>query len=227
MKRTRLATYAIGIATAVTLAGCGGSSFADESAADIVKAASADMAELKSVTIAADITTDGQGITLDLALDTDGNCTGSVGVGEGTAEVLSVDGESWFKADEAFYREQTGEQADQLIDIVGDNWVADPNGQFSSFCDLDELLKEIGDPENVEDAEKDGTEDVDGDEAVKIIGSEEGTETTAFVATDEPHYILKVAVTGDDEGEATFSGFDEDVDAEAPAEDEIVELPGS
>ncbi len=225
MKRNTLAAYAVGLATAVTLTGCG-SGFADESAADIIKAASDDMSKLKSVHIAADIATGGENITLDLTLDTDGNCTGEVGVGGGKAEVLSVDGDSWFKADETFYREQAGEQADQVLEVVGDNWVADPNGQFSSFCDLDELLKEIGDPENVEDAEKDGTEDVDGDEAVKIVGTEEGSDTTAFVATDEPHYILKVAVTGDDEGEATFSEFDEEVDAEAPAEDEIVELPG-
>lgn len=227
MKRSsRLATYAIGVTTALALAGCGGSGFADETAPDIIKAASDDMSALESVHIAADITTEGQGITLDLSLDTEGNCTGEVGVGEGKAEVVSVDGESWFKADESFYREQAGEQADTLLDLVGDKWVADPNGQFASFCDLDELLKEIGNPENVEDAEKDGTADVDGEETVKIVGTEDETTTTAFVATDEPHYILKVEVSGDDEGEATFSEFDEEVEAEAPAEDEIVELPG-
>ena len=109
---------------------------------------------------------------------------------------------------------------------MGDKWVADPNGQFSSFCDLDELLGQIGDTENLNDVEKDGTEDVDGDEAVRITGTEDDNETTGFIATDEPHYLLKIEVSGSDTGEVTFSEFDEDVDAEKPADDEIVELPG-
>ncbi len=225
MKRSRLAIYAIGITTAVTLTGCG-SGFADETAEDIVKTAGTDMGKLDSVRIVADIDSEGQAISLDLALDTDGNCTGEVGVGGGVAEVVSVDGESWFKADEAFYREQAGDQADQVLELVGDKWVADPNGQFATFCNLDDLLEQIGDTEGLEGIEKDGTEDVDGDEAVKITGTEDGNDTTAFIATDEPHYILKIEVSGDDTGEATFSDFDEDVDAEKPADDEIVELPG-
>ena len=225
MKRSSLATYAIAITTAVTLAGCG-SSFADESATDIVKQSSTDMGKLKSMHIAADITSSGQAITLDLSLDTDGNCTGEVGVGGGKAQVVSVDGDSWFKADEAFYQENAGDQADAVLELVGDKWVADPQGQFASFCDLDELLKQIGDTGNLKDVKTDGTEDVDGDEAVKIVGSEDGNDTTAFVATDEPHYILKIEVSGDDEGVATLSDFDEAVEPEKPADDEIVELPG-
>jgi hypothetical protein len=233
MKRSRLATYAMGIAVAATMTGCGGGSddggdggsgFADESASDIIKAASADMGDLKSVHLGADITSDGSTITMDLTLDTEGNCQGTVGIGTGSAEVLSADGSAWFKADEAFWREQAGDQADTVLSLVGDKWVVDTSSQFSSFCDLDGLLEDIGDPEDVEDAKTDGTEDVDGAEAVKIVGTEDSSETTVFVATDEPHYILKVEVTGDEEGEAAFSDFDEDVEVEAPAEADTVTL---
>ena len=69
--------------------------------------------------IAADIDSDGQAISLDIALDTDGNCSGEVGVGGGVAEVIAVDGDSWFKADEAFCREQAGDQADQVLEPRG------------------------------------------------------------------------------------------------------------
>ena len=103
--------------------------------------------------------------------------------------------------------------------------MVDTSDQFSSFCDLDGLLEDIGDPEDVEDAKTDGTEDVDGDEAVKVVGTDEDdSETTVFVAVDEPHYILKVEVTGDDAGEATFSEFDEDIEVEAPAEEDTITL---
>jgi len=217
----------MGVAVAVTLTGCGdddGGGFADESAADIIKASSADMEKLTSVHLDADITSEGSAITMALSLDTDGNCVGTVGIGGGSAEIIGIGDQSWYKADEAFWQAQAGEQAEQIIGIVGDSWVVDPDGQFSSFCDLDGLLDDIGDPEGVDDATTDGTEDVDGEEAVKIVGDDDGSETTAYVAVDDPHYILKVVVTGDDEGEATFSEFDEDVEVEAPADDEVVTL---
>ncbi len=101
----------------------------------------------------------------------------------------------------------------------------DTSDQFANFCDLDGLLDDIGDPKDVEDASTDGTEDVDGEDAVRVIGTEEGSETTAFVAVDEPHYILKIEVTGDEAGEATFSDFDEDIEVEAPAEEDTITLP--
>ena len=224
MKKSRLATCAMGVAIAATMTGCGGDDFADGSAKDIIKASATDMGKLKSVHLNADITSDGSNVTMDLSLDTDGNCEGTVGVGGGSADILGIGDQAWYKADEAFWRANAGDQADQIIALVGDKWVVDPEGQFSSFCDLDGLLEDIGDPEGVEDAKTDGTEDVDGDEAVKVVGDDDGSETTAFIAVDEPHYILKVEVTGDDEGEATFSDFDKDVDVEAPGADEVIEL---
>ncbi len=228
MKRSRLATYAMGLTIAGMMTGCGsdeGSAFADEKAADIIKAASTDMSKLESVHLSADFTSEDSTVGLDLSLNTDGNCTGTVSIGEGSAEVLSLDGQSWFKADDAFWREQAGEQADQILSLIGDKWVVDTSGQFASFCDLDGLLDDFGDPKDVADATTDGTEDVDGDEAVRIVGTEDGSETTAFVAVDEPHYILKILVTGDEAGEATFSDFDEDIEVEAPAEEDTITLP--
>ncbi len=233
MKRSNLATYAMGIALAAALTGCGsdddgggdgGNDFAGEKAADIIDAASTDMGKLKSVHLNADITSEGSTVGMDLSLNTDGNCAGTISVGGGSAEVLSVDGSSWFKADEAFWREQAGAQADQVLTLVGDKWVVDESNQFGSFCDLDSLLEDVGDPDDLEDITTDGTEDVDGEEAVKVVGTDEGSETTMFVAVDEPHYILKVEVTGDDAGEATFTEFDEDVEVEAPAEEDTISL---
>jgi hypothetical protein len=227
MKRTTRAAYAAGIALTATLTGCGGSDFADESMDDIVAAAQKDMGDLESVRMVADITSDGQNIKLDMALNTSGNCEGSVSVGDGTAQVIRLDESSWFKADEAFWRAQAGEQADQIIAIVGDKWVADPRDQFGSFCDLDDMLEEIADEDEVDGGEKDGTAEVDGEDAVKLVNDEDGKKVTIYVATDEPHYILKVEMDGDDVGSATFSDFDEDIDVEAPPEDETVELPGA
>lgn len=171
MKRTRLAASAAAAAVLI-LSGCGGgdddgggdggsggsegSDFAEQSADDVVAEALDAMSGLKSTRMQADITTGGQEIALDVALDTDGNCEGSVSVGGGTAEVIRQGEQSWFRADEAFWRAQAGEAADQVLQLVGDKWVVDDQDQFSSFCDLDELIGGFED-NNDSEYDKDGT----------------------------------------------------------------------
>ena len=232
MKRSKLATFAIttAITTAIAaaLTGCGdddggdSSAFAEESATDIVEAAKTAMGELESVHLEGEITTDGSTITMDLSPSTSGNCEGSVSIDGGGLEVLQVDGDSWFKADAAFWQQQAPDQADQIIAAVGDKWVIDAEGQFTSFCDLQSFLDEIIEDDDDSDTfEKDGTDEVDGEEAVKITGDD----STAYIATDEPHYILKLEGSGEeDEGAMTFSAFDEEIDVEAPAEDDTIDL---
>lgn len=224
MKKTKLAAIAMGITVAATMTGCGddegGGDFADKSAKDIVEATQKAMGDLESVHLEGEITTDGSTITMDLSSSTTGNCEGSVSIDGGGLEVLQVDGEGWFKADAAFWEQQAPDGAEQIIAAAGDKWVVDAGNQFTSFCDLEGLLDEITSPDDSEDFEKDGTEDVDGEEAVKI----KGEDSIAYIAADEPHYILKLEGSGDDEGAITFSAFDDEIEVEAPAADDIVDL---
>ena len=89
--------------------------------------------------------------TSTLQVGTDGNCTGSLGVDDGTAEIIGVDGTTWLKPNEAFWRTSAGDSADQIISLVGDKWVVLPadEGSFDEFCNVDQLidnlLKEDGD----------------------------------------------------------------------------------
>ena len=233
MKAIRQVVGAVG-ALAV-LSACGGGSgsegtdsdFANESASSIEEASIEDMKSLKAVHMEGSVDEQGNEIGLDLSLTTDGDCTGTVSRGDsGSAEVITLDGTSWFKPDEEFWKAQAGPTADQIIATVGDNWVQLPEGDesFASFCDLDQLLDQI---EADKDAasEKGGTEDVDGQEAVKLTRDDEesGGTITVWVAVEDPHHILKVEQAGGDSpGGFTFSEFDEDADIEAPADDEVV-----
>jgi hypothetical protein len=208
------------------LAGCG-SDFTDSSAATIEKAATEDMKALDAVHMEGSVTQQESEIGLDLSLTTDGNCSGSVSRGDsGSAEVVTLDGTSWFKPDEEFWRAQAGSAADQIISTVGDNWVQLPEGDqsFASFCDLDALLDQIG--EDQDNASKKGeTEDVDGQETVKLTrdAQEGGGTITVWVAVDDPHHILKVEqAEGDSPGSFSFSEFNEDASIEAPADDEVI-----
>jgi hypothetical protein len=225
------------IGALAVLAACGGggggdddgadSDFAKESASAIEKASTDDMKALEAVHMEGSVTQQESEIGLDLSLTTDGDCSGTVSRGDsGSAEVVTLDGTSWFKPDEEFWRAQAGPAAEQIISTVGDNWVQLPEGDesFASFCDLDELLDQIGDDQD-KTSEKGETEEVDGREAIKLTRDDEetGGTITVWVALDDPHHILKVEqAEGDSPGTFSFSEFDEDASIEAPADDEVI-----
>ena len=227
-KRNLATVLVVGMAT---LTGCGGG-FADESVESIKKAAISDMKSLESVRLSGSIEQADSELGLDVQLNKSGECEGTIEQDGGTAEFVSVDGSSYLKADETFWVNSTGseESAQQVLGLLGDKWALMPpdDGGFTEICDLDELLSEIDD--DGKDEEKKGEEtDVDGQDAIEITSEDEdGGTTKAYVATDEPHYILKLEKEGGEEpGSFTFSDFDEKLDIEAPAEDEVVDLQAS
>jgi hypothetical protein len=218
--------HAVGAIAALTLLAACGSGFADESAATIQKESVKDMQALEAVHMKGSVTQQDNEIGLDLSLTTDGDCAGSVSRGDsGSAQVVTLDGTSWFKPDDEFWQAQAGPAADQIIEQVGDNWVQLPEGDesFASFCDLDGLLDQIGDDQE-KSSEKGEPEDVADQETIKLTrDNEEGGTTTVWVAVEDPHHILKVErEDGDSPGTITFSEFDEDASIEAPAEDDVI-----
>jgi len=229
--RVGLALAVLGLGAA-TLTGCGGggdSDFEKQSAEDIVGSAKTDMKKLDSVKVAGTVTSDGQEISLDVQSGSGGNCTGSITVGGGTTELLGVDGQTWMRPDEAFWRSFGGDSADQILSAVGDKWVvigADEDS-FNQFCDVDKLLDELLKDESDDSTYKKlGSDELDGDDVIKVENndSEDGP-STGYVLVDEPHYLVKVERTeGSDQGSVTFSDFDAKFDVEAPADDEVVDL---
>jgi hypothetical protein len=229
------------IGALAVLAACGGggddggdSDFANESAANIQKAANEDMDAAKSLRMEGSVTQQGTEIGRDLTVNTDGDCTGTFSVvdQDATAELLIVDGTSYVKPDEAFWKAQAGKLAEEIIAKVGDSWVQAPEGDesFSGICDVDALLDEVDG--QMEKPTKGETTDVDGQGAIELTSDSEaeGGTTSVWVAVDDPHHILKVEQEAADAASASFnfSEFDEDVAIEAPAEEDVVpaeELP--
>ena len=231
--RTRAAAAALAV-LALT-AGCGGDGdsggsdggdFAKESPEKIAEAAKADMKALDAVHYSGEISSSGSAVKLDVQASASGDCTGSVGLGDGTAEVLSVDGENWFRPDEAFWRQQVPDQADAVIAAVGDKWVVDTDKQFAQFCDLDEFFANVFAADDAKNSYKTvGTDELGGKDVVKVANSDDKGTSTGYVVVDDPHYLLKVERTeGDEPGQIEFSDFDEKFDVQAPAEDETVDL---
>jgi hypothetical protein len=231
MKRIPMTAWVLGAALAVTMTGCSGDddgdsgdekAFADGKPADIVDAATKAMTELDSLKVVGSMRSEGQQATIDIQMASDSNCTGSLSFNEtGKLEILGVDGERWFKGDEAFW--STTGVPDAAT--VADKWVVDSEDDFAQFCDVKEFVDGLFDDDTEETYELKGTEDVDGDEVVVVeqTDDEDGV-STGFILTDEPHYMVKIDKEGDDGGTVTFSEFDEEFDVTAPSEDEIAQL---
>lgn len=227
----KLGAACVGAALAVSLTACGsdeGDKFADQSVKEIEKQVKADMKTAKSLHLKGSIDQE-QKLSLDLNADTDGNCVGTIGQGDVEAQVLSVGGESYLKADKAFWEQQAGPQADQIVALIGDKWAKMPSsaGAFDQFCDLDNFLEDLVDDTESDDdekLEKGKVEDINGTEALELIKKEDDGTTRAWVATEDKHYFLKIEREGDDSGSFTFSDYDKGVDAEAPSKEEVVDL---
>ncbi len=226
------------LALTAVLAGCaaedGGGApaeddgFAELSPGEIQEAVVADMAELKSVRMSGELNQDGTEIGIDLALDTDGVCAGSLTVMDGTAQIIAGPDGQFLKGDEAFWASAAGgeQAAAQVVALLGEKWakVPDEEGGFSSFCDLDQLLDEFDSIDSTEGSVTVGAqEDIGGVPSLELISDDE-TPTTAWVATSAPHYIVKVTAEGEESGSIVFSDFDEPVEAQAPAESDVVDL---
>ena len=230
---TRLGIGLATIGLGVLLTGCGGgdSDFTDQSGKQIAKDSKAAMKDLDAVKVSGSVKTGSQEITIDVQTNDDGDCSGSIGTGGGTAELLGVGGDVWFKPDEAFWKASAGDSASQILALVGDKWVVIPgNGDsFDQFCDIDKLLEqllEVDDDAKDSDYVKGKVEKIDGDDVIPIDNMSKGSGTsTGYVLVDEPHYLVKIdKADGDNTGTVTFSEFDKEVEVEAPAADDVIDL---
>jgi hypothetical protein len=231
MTSSRIRAVAV-LAVLVLAAGCGGkddggdSDFAKQSGDKIADTAKADMKKLEQVKFSGEITSEGYKITLDVQASAAGDCTGSIGLGGGTAEILAKDGTNWFKPDEAFWRANAGDSADTIISAVGDKWVLDTDANFSQFCDLDAFFDNLfKDEDGAGKYKTTGTDDVDGQKVVKVEQTDDKGASVGYVLIDGDHYLVKLERTeGDEPGHLDFSDFNKEFDVTAPAADEVIDL---
>ena len=223
----------VGLVLVSAVAACGGGSskaaddFAASSAEEIQTAAIADMKELDSMKMTGRIAQGTGELGLELSLNTDGECTGTISIGDGSADLINLDGNSYLKGDEAFWTATGGseEQGKAVVALLGDKWAIVPSdGGFGGVCDLDSLLSGFEDT-NAKDVTVGDVSEVDGQQAVEVSSTKDGGTISALVATGAKHYILKIGQEGgSDVGSFTFSDFDADFDVEAPGADEVVDL---
>lgn len=222
----RVRLSALIAASALVLAGCGGSDgdsgdgVADLSANKILAAAEKQLAQEDFITI------DGKGsdeesgneIEVDLAF-AGKTASGTVGVSGMTLEVLKADGRAYFKADKEFFQ-SSGAPA-EAMDLIGDKWVlidpANPSfAEIGNFVDKKGFFEELLEPDGKVTKGKGKT--VNGVECV-ALKSDDGT----FYFDKSDGKPVSLVTTDDGEGTLDFS-YDEVDEAEAPPADEVLDL---
>lgn len=241
-QRTGAAGLALGLAL---LAGCGGGSeedadgggggdtsaadeFAAGSAQEIAAAAVEATTAVDSLTLSGTLTSDGQDISIDLSLNKASECSGTIGVGEGTAEIISLESGAFLKGDAAFWAASAGEaQGKMMTNLIGEKWLqlSPEQNQFGAFCDLDSFLEDLSDIQGDDTtAEKGEVEDIDGTQAISLTETEDGGSTIGWVATEGEHFLIRVERTGEDSGVVDLGGFNEPVDVTEPDKADVVDL---
>lgn len=185
-----------------------------------------------SMRVAGHVVEAGSKTEIDVALNTRGECAGSVSVqGKGTGEIIKTSELLFYKADAAFWRSQAPKrlakkQVDSMVALVADRWIrvktSDPRaGKMASVCDLDKLMRSF----KVNPlARKGEPTTVNGQTTLPVTTPAKGGLETWYVATQGKPYLLKATKDGDKPTEISMSAFNQPVSLTPPADKDIVDL---
>ncbi|ATL29937.1 putative lipoprotein [Streptomyces formicae] len=172
--------------------------------------------------------------SMELTLDRDGNCVGSMKMANGAALELVKRGDKvWVKPDEKFWKTQVpGGEGEAAAEIFKNRYVHGTTSdvmlrEVSEVCDLRKVQKEIEDDSDdaTKSLAKGEPTTLDGTDVIPLTGKDDGKETTLYVATEGKPYLLKAVEKGDgDDTTTTFSDYDKPVPSKTPSADESVDV---
>ncbi|MEU2453315.1 MULTISPECIES: hypothetical protein [unclassified Streptomyces] len=215
-------------------AGADDNGVADESAQAIAQASRKAMAGVTSMRLVGKVTNTSGTTALDLRFDEQGNCVGSVTpAGDmGRADIIKRGNDVWMKLDDALLKAQVpGAGGDDTVALVNGRYLHGTTNspmlsEFAQICDLNFFKKEFSSKPASEQLVKGARSTVDGRPAITVDSRSEGRTGTYQVSTEGEPYLLRVQGTekSGDAVTATFSAFDEPVEARPPAPADSVDL---
>ncbi|MER6996750.1 hypothetical protein [Streptomyces sp. NPDC000410] len=170
---------------------------------------------------------------LDLTLDREGNCAGSVSTGgKGSVEIIKRGETVWMKPDEAFWKSQVPGRGEAAAKLFKDRYLRGTTDDsmlrgMAEVCDLDGILKSVTGSSDIELALTKGRKTkVDGVEAIPLTGKRAERTMTLYVATEGKPYPVRLnaTVAGEAEASIAFSDYDEPVPSTTPPADKSVDL---
>ncbi|THA22609.1 hypothetical protein E6R18_33600 [Streptomyces sp. A1277] len=187
------------------------------------------------VTTRGDLGRGGKPMSLDLTLDRDGNCNGSVDLGRSQGSVLIVKrgDDVWLKPDADFWKNQVPNGGSAFAAILGDRYLKAPADNprlrgLTKTCDLDTVQKLVSDNANDDSGTLNkGPKTTLGKASVVPLTRMRGNTTlTVDVAATGKPYPLRLTLHGDDGADAVvnLSDFDEPVPRTTPSRSESFDV---
>ncbi|WP_254404849.1 hypothetical protein [Streptomyces sp. AC627_RSS907] len=225
--------------SAALLAGCGGDSggestpFEGQSADDIAAKAVEATQRAKSVHLKGDTRLkDGSTVTIDVSVDQEKNCQGTIGAGGAEADVRHTDATLYLRGDEQYWLNALKRQPDtarKMVPKLQGKWVRMPanDATTAGVCDKQGFIAAMDEDKSDRRGMKRGsTSEVDGKEALKLTKKTSAGQTLAlYVATEGEPYILRTTTEGgENPGSVTFGEYDEPVRPEQPPAGQTVDL---
>ncbi|MFT4189788.1 MAG: hypothetical protein QM621_14580 [Aeromicrobium sp.] len=171
------------------------------------------------VTLSGEMVEDDEEMEVTMSYDGD-NSHGLIVTPAGEFEVLQVDGSSYFRADDAFWSNEAGAEAQLFVDALGGRWLDvtdDPDmGDLTQMTDRQSFVDEVFDAEG--EVTVGDTKKVEGVECLSLSDGE----SPLWVALDDARPIALEAPE-DEEGELVFDYDEADV-PDAPSADEVTTM---
>ncbi len=210
----------------------GGSAIADLSPQEISQAAGEALVSVDSLRMTTVGDTSAIGFGMDLHLDTDGACQGSITQpGTGSVELLMSGEEVWMKPDTQFWETGMGATDPALISLLDGSYLygstSDPElSQMAGTCSLDQFLSELDPASNSgENVTADPQTEHNGVPVIPLHEDDGGDVTTILVAAEgEPYPLLMRAEENGTPMEIEFSDFNEPVAFEEPPADQVLNI---
>lgn len=225
------------------------SDFAQQDGDAIVAAASEAMLDVTSLRVTGQVRDRGEQYFVDLSMDRDDRCSGTLRTGGSHLDIRRVGDRAWLKGEAgAFNRLSGGSVPRQVLDRLSSSWLQLDGPAATRLCDFDALLAtfevvDLGLDEGRGRARGEGrggskddrTEDpvpasvveettIDGHKAVQLTATPGGAhEENTWVLSDAPHHVVKLESTSTrDGGTLSFSEFDVAVEVETPPREDVI-----
>lgn len=178
------------------------------------------------------ITSDGQQMEVDLAMDVHGSCNGTVDTSPGAMRIIKKGSLVHVKAEEDFWRAtfsrgMTAEQAEEMVALFTGRWIKPPRGMSETLGRMcggfDALLGGVS-PVSDGSAIREADATVGGRPAVVLTERTTTETTTVYIAKEGEPRLLRATTTGGDVPmDLTFTDHDKPVDTTPPPPDEILD----
>ncbi|GAA3770871.1 hypothetical protein ACFS5L_12535 [Streptomyces phyllanthi] len=178
-------------------------------------------------------TSTGQPTTVDLALDQDDNCTGTIEMGGdgGSAELIKRGEEVWLKPDETYWRSQFPDGGQEVADLLQGRYLHGTSSDalltdMAGVCDLRALQEDAtGDGSANQQITKGNETTVDGERVTPLTSTEGGTTTTLYVLSGGDHRLVRgTEKGGGSDVTTTFTDYNEPVPSQTPSADESLDV---